>query len=43
LHERLKEAAEDHDLSANYLMVKAIEDFLRRLVPPDELRLTREW
>lgn len=41
LHEKLHEAAADRDLSANFLAVKAIEDFLDRLVPAEELRLTR--
>jgi predicted transcriptional regulator len=41
LHARLHEAAAERDLSANYLAVKALEDFLERLVPADELRLTR--
>jgi predicted transcriptional regulator len=41
LHERLKEAAEQRDLSINFLVVKAVEDFLDRLVPADEFRLTR--
>lgn len=42
LHRKLKEAAEDRDLSMNYLATKAIEDFMDRLIPADELRLTRE-
>lgn len=41
LHLRLQEAAADRDLSANYLAVKAIEEFLDHLIPADELRLTR--
>lgn len=41
LHARLHEAAADRDLSANYLAVKALEEFLDNLVPADELRLTR--
>jgi predicted transcriptional regulator len=41
LHDRLKEAAEERDLSINFLVVKAVEDFLDRLVPADEFRLTR--
>jgi predicted transcriptional regulator len=41
LHERLKEAAEERDLSINFLVVKAVEEFLERLVPADEFRLTR--
>jgi predicted HicB family RNase H-like nuclease len=41
LHEQLKEAAEERDLSINFLVVKAVEDFLERLVPANEFRLTR--
>lgn len=41
LHERLSVAAEEQGLSMNYLVVKAVEDFLARLIPVDELRLTR--
>ncbi len=41
LHERLKEAADERDLSINFLVVKAVEDFLERLVPASEFRLTR--
>lgn len=41
LHAALAQAAEERDLSMNYLVVKAVEDFLPRLKPADELRLTR--
>jgi len=41
LHERLVAAAEERDLSVNWLVNKAVEDFLDRLIPADELRLTR--
>lgn len=41
LHHRLQEAAAERDLSANFLAVKALEEFLDHLVPADELRLTR--
>ena len=41
LHERLKQAAEERDLSINFLVVKAVEDFLDRLLPVEEFRLTR--
>jgi predicted transcriptional regulator len=41
IHERLREAADERDLSINYLVVKAVEDFLERLIPAEELRLTR--
>jgi predicted HicB family RNase H-like nuclease len=41
VHERLRVAAGERDLSINFLVVKAVEDFLDRLIPADELRLTR--
>jgi hypothetical protein len=41
MHEQLKEAADERDLSINFLVVKAVEEFLERLVPADEFRLTR--
>lgn len=41
LHAQLSRAAEERDLSVNYLVVRAIEDFLERLIPADELKLTR--
>jgi hypothetical protein len=41
LHARLRDAAADRDLSMNYLATKAIKEFLDRLVPTDEFRLTR--
>jgi predicted HicB family RNase H-like nuclease len=41
LHQRLLEAANDRDLSANYLMTRAIADFLDRLIPADQFTLTR--
>jgi predicted DNA-binding protein len=42
LHDRLRGAAEDRDLSVNYLVNKAVEEFLERLIPAEELRLTRD-
>lgn len=42
LHEQLRTAADERHLSINYLVVKAVEDFLDRLIPADELRLTRD-
>lgn len=41
LHERLRQAAESYGLPLNFLVVKAMEDFLDRMIPPDEFRLTR--
>jgi predicted transcriptional regulator len=40
-HERLRIAAEERDLSINFLVNRAVEDYLERLLPPDEMRLTR--
>ena len=42
LHARLRDAADDRDLSVNFLVVKAVEEFLERLIPAKELRLTRD-
>ncbi len=42
VHERLRIAADERDLSINYLVVKAVEDFLTRLIPANELKLTRD-
>jgi predicted HicB family RNase H-like nuclease len=41
LHERLKQAADERDVSINFLVVKAVEESLSRLLPPEEFRLTR--
>lgn len=41
LHERLRDAADDRELSVNWMVTRAIEDFLDRLIPADELALTR--
>ena len=41
LHTRLIEAADERMLSANFLAIKAIEEFLENLIPVEELRLTR--
>lgn len=42
LHARLQAEAEDRDLSMNYLVTKAIEEFLADLIPTREFRLTRD-
>ncbi len=42
MHERLREASDAHGLPVNYLVVKAVEEFLENLLPPAELRLTRQ-
>lgn len=41
LHEQLRQAADERDLSVNYLVVKAVQQFLPKLIPADELTLTR--
>lgn len=41
LHEQLRAKAEEYEFSINYLVVKAVEDFLPRMLPADELKLTR--
>lgn len=41
LYEALREAATERDVSMNWLIVKAIEDFLPRLLPASEIRWTR--
>jgi len=42
LHEQLREKADEYEFSINYLVVKAVEDFLPRMIPAKDLRLTRE-
>ncbi len=42
LHERLRHAADERDLSINFLVVKAVEEFVDNLIPVEELRLTRQ-
>jgi len=42
VHERLRVAAEERHFSINFLVVRAVEDFLDRLIPADELKLTRD-
>lgn len=41
IHDDLVRAAEERDLSVNYLVVKAVQEFLPKLIPADELTLTR--
>jgi len=41
LHERLRQAAEAYGLPLNFLVVKAMEEFLDNMIPPSEFRLTR--
>lgn len=41
-HRRLTEAAQDRELSVNFLVNKAVEQFLDRLIPSEEIRWTRD-
>jgi predicted HicB family RNase H-like nuclease len=41
LHDRLRRAAEERQVSVNYLIQKSLEDYLQRLIPIDEIDLTR--
>jgi len=36
IHERLRDAADERDVSVNYLITKAVDDYLDRLVPAEE-------
>jgi len=40
-HARLVKAAEERDVTVNWLVNRACEDFLDRLIPVDEIRWTR--
>lgn len=42
LHQRLAIAAEEREVSVNFLVNKAVAEFLDRLIPADEIRWTRE-
>lgn len=42
LHERLRKAADSYGLPLNFVVVKAMEEFLDRMIPPSEFRLTRD-
>ena len=42
LHEKLTQAAADRDLSINYIVVKAVEQFVERLLPVDEIKWTKD-
>jgi len=41
LHERLRVAADERDLSLNFLVNRACEQFMDRLIPVDEMQWTR--
>ena len=42
LHDQLRRAADERGFSVNFMVTKAVEDFIRRLIPADELKLTRD-
>ena len=42
LHERLREAADSFGLPINFIVVKAMEEFLDRMIDPSEFRLTKD-
>lgn len=41
LHERLVAESESRDLSINWLVNRAVEEFLDRLLPAEEIRWTK--
>ena len=41
LRDQLNEAAVARDLSAAYLVRRAIEDYLARMIPPEEIQWTK--
>ena len=42
LHERLRQAADAFGLPINFIVVKAMEEFLDRMIDPAEFRLTKD-
>lgn len=42
LHERLRVAAESFGLPINFIVVKAMEEFLDCMIDPSEFRLTKK-
>jgi hypothetical protein len=42
LHERMKAAAQERGIHLRVLTAQACEEFLDRLIPVDEFKLTRE-
>lgn len=40
LYDKLSEAADEREVSVNYLVTKAVEEFLPRLIPVHELKVT---
>jgi predicted HicB family RNase H-like nuclease len=41
LHEQLQQEAAAREVAVNFLIVKAVEDYLERLIPIGELQLRR--
>jgi predicted HicB family RNase H-like nuclease len=41
LHERVRSVAEERQVGVNFLMVRALEEYLDRLVPIDEVGRTQ--
>lgn len=41
IHEQLTRAADEREVSVNWLVNRALEDFLPRLVPVEEIQWTR--
>jgi predicted HicB family RNase H-like nuclease len=42
LHAQLEQAATERDVSMNWLVLRALEDFLPRLIPVNEIQWTRK-
>lgn len=42
LHDALIAAADERDVSINWLVNKAVEDFLPRLIPADQMKWTTD-
>jgi predicted DNA-binding protein len=42
LHERLRQAADSFGLPINFIVVKAMEEFLDRMIDPADFRLTKD-
>jgi len=41
LSDRLRKASEDHSVAVNWLVNKAVREFLDSLLPPEEIKWTR--
>ena len=41
LHERLRQAADNFGLPINFIVVKAMEEFLEHMIEPSEFKLTK--